>query len=41
MEKTKLLIHPLSDGRKQELFQDYIYEVNGYRITVPKGYITD
>lgn len=29
MEKTKLLIHPLSDGRKQELFQDYIYEVNG------------
>jgi len=22
MEKTKLLIHPLSDGRKQELFQD-------------------
>ena len=41
MEKTKLLIHPLSDGRKQELFQNYVYEINGYRITVPKGFITD
>ena len=41
MEKTKLLIHPLSDGRRQELFQDYIYEINGYRITVPRGFITD
>ena len=41
MEKTELLIHPLSDGRRQEVFQDYIYEINGYRITVPKGFITD
>ena len=41
MEMTKLVTHPLYDGKRHELFQDYIYEVNGYRITVPKGFITD
>ena len=41
MEITKLVTHPLYDGKRYELFQDYIYEVNGYRITVPKGFITD
>ena len=41
MEITKLVTHPLYDGKKHELFQDYVYEVNGYRITVPKGFVTD
>jgi putative uncharacterized protein FNV0804 len=41
MEQTKLLMHPLSDGKRHELFQNYSYEINGYRITVPKGFITD
>lgn len=41
MEITKLVTHPLYDGKRHELFQDYIYEVNGYRITVPKGFVTD
>ena len=41
MEITKLITHPLSDGKRQELFQDYSYEINGYIITVQKGFITD
>ena len=41
MEITKLITHPLSDGKRQELFQDYSYDINGYIITVPKGFITD
>jgi len=41
MEITKLITHPLSDGKRQELFQDYSYEINGYIINVPKGFITD
>ena len=41
MEITKLITHPLSDGKRQELFQDYSYDINGYIITVSKGFITD
>lgn len=41
MEITKLITEPLPDGRKSRLYQDYIREINGYCITVPKGFITD
>ena len=40
MEKTKLLIHPLSNG-KAVLIQDYVYSINGYDIKVFRGFITD
>ncbi len=40
MEKTKLLIHPLSNG-KAVLLQDYVYSINGYDIKVFRGFITD
>lgn len=41
MEITKLITHPLPDGIKREIWEDYIYDINGYIITVPKGFITD
>jgi putative uncharacterized protein FNV0804 len=36
---TKLLTVP--KGEVFELVQDFIYDVNGYRITVPKNFTTD
>ena len=40
MEKTKLILNPISNG-KAVLMQDYIYSINGYLIRVPKSFITD
>ena len=40
MEKTKLLLDPFSNG-KAILLEEYIYEINGYLIRVPKSFITD
>ncbi|ALF22007.1 DUF1353 domain-containing protein [Fusobacterium animalis] len=40
MEKTKLILDPISNG-KAILLQDYIYSINGYDIKVFKGFITD
>ena len=40
MEKTKLILEPISNG-KAILLQDYIYSINGYDITVFKGFVTD
>lgn len=40
MEKTKLILNPISNG-KAVLMQDYIYSINGYDIKVFKGFVTD
>ena len=40
MEITKLKLKPINDGRCI-LEADYIYSINGFLITVPKGFITD
>lgn len=40
MEITKLKLKPVNDG-KCILEADYIYSINGFKITVPKGFITD
>ena len=40
MEKTKLILDPISNG-KAILLEEYIYEINGYLIRVPKSFITD
>ena len=40
MEKTKLILDPISNG-KAVLMQDYIYSINDYDIKVFRGFITD
>ena len=40
MELSPLLTEPLADN-KWILKEEYKYEVNGFVITVPKGFITD
>lgn len=40
MEITKLKLKPVNNG-KCILEADYIYSINGFLITVPKGFITD
>lgn len=40
MEKTKLILDPISNG-KAVLMQDYVYSINGYDIKVFRGFITD
>lgn len=40
MEKTKLILDPISSG-KAILLEEYVYEINGYLIRVPKYFITD
>ena len=40
MEKTKLILEPISNG-KAILLEEYVYEINGYLIRVPKYFITD
>ncbi|KYM50763.1 hypothetical protein A2U11_08325 [Fusobacterium necrophorum subsp. funduliforme] len=40
-ERTNLKLVPLKNGKQWELLEDYYYEVNGYIIKVPKGFITD
>ena len=40
MEKTKLILEPISNG-KAILLEEYVYDVNGYLIRVPKSFITD
>ena len=40
MEKTKLILEPISNG-KAILLEEYVYDVNGYLIRVPKFFITD
>ena len=40
MEKTKLILEPISNG-KAILLEDYIYSINGYDIKVFKGFVTD
>lgn len=41
MELTKLCYSPLDDGERYEILEDWLYEVNGYILKVPKGFITD
>ena len=40
MEKTKLILDPISNG-KAVLLEDYVYSINGYDITIFKGFVTD
>ena len=40
MEKTKLILEPISNG-KAVLLEDYVYSINGYDITIFKGFVTD
>ena len=40
MEKTKLILDPISNG-KAILLDDYVYSINGYDIKVFRGFITD
>ena len=40
MEKTKLLLESISNG-KAILLEEYVYDINGYLIRVPKSFITD
>lgn len=40
MEKSKLILEPISNG-KGILLEEYVYDVNGYLIRVPKSFITD
>ena len=40
MELTELKTQEYKKN-KRKLVQDYIYEINGYKITVPKGFVTD
>lgn len=41
MEKSQLKFKTFRQGEKCVLAQDYIYEINGYKITVPEGFKTD
>ena len=40
MEKSKLVLDPISNG-KAILLEEYVYDINGYLIRVPKSFITD
>ena len=40
MEKTKLILEPISNG-KAILLEEYVYDINGYLIRVPKSFIMD
>ena len=40
MEKTKLILDPISNG-KAILLEEYVYDINGYLIRLPKSFITD
>lgn len=40
MEKTKLILDQISNG-KAILLEEYVYDINGYLIRVPKSFITD
>ena len=40
MEKSKLILEPISNG-KAILLEEYVYDINGYLIRVPKYFITD
>ena len=40
MEKTKLILEPISNG-KAILLEEYVYDINGYLIRVPKYFTTD
>ena len=40
MEKTKLILEPISNG-KAILLEEYVYDINGYSYQVPKSFITD
>ena len=40
MEKTKLILEPIPNG-KAILLKEYVYDINGYLIRVPKSFITD
>ena len=40
MEKTKLILEPISND-KAILLEEYVYDINGYLIRVPKSFITD
>jgi len=40
MEKTKLILEPISNG-KAILLEEYVYDINGYLIRVPESFITD
>lgn len=40
MEKSKLILETISNG-KAILLEEYVYDINGYLIRVPKYFITD
>ena len=40
MEKTKLILDRISNG-KAILLEEYVYDINGYLIRVPKFFVTD
>lgn len=40
MKKSPLLLEPYGD-RKWILKEEYVYEINGYCLKVPKGFVTD
>lgn len=40
MELSELITKQYNKN-KRKLVKDYVYEVNGYKITVPKGFVTD
>ncbi|CAL7913863.1 DUF1353 domain-containing protein [Fusobacterium necrophorum subsp. funduliforme] len=40
MKKSPLLLEPYGD-RKWILKEEYVYEINGYLLKVPKGFVTD
>lgn len=41
MEKTQLKFKTFKNNGKYVLAEDYTYSINGYCITVPKGFLTD
>lgn len=38
---SHLKLQPIENGSKYRLLEDYFYEINGYNIRVPKGFVTD
>lgn len=41
MEKTQLKFKSFRNGEKCILAEDYLYEINGYILKIPKGFETD
>lgn len=41
MEKTQLKFETFRNGKKCILAEDYLYDINGYTLKIPKGFQTD